>query len=50
MDPVLEVDSISANGLLQCSNYKTPRNTETPRRPQKTSSIRRKNENHKQKS
>ena len=29
MDPVLEVDSISA------------RNTETPRRPQKTSSIRR---------
>ena len=49
MDPVLEVDSISANGLLKCSNYKT-RNTETPRRPQKTSSIRRKNENHKQKS
>ena len=40
MDPVLEVDSISANGLLKCSNYKT-RNTETFRRLQKTSSIRR---------
>ena len=26
MDPVLEVDSISANGVLKCSNYKTRNN------------------------